>query len=338
MVPPPGAYAELTHTRPAGLQAPSVAAVPSDKPEVGLRFSVNTPITLVSVDIHVVEKGLYQFNLYDRQDQLIKNFSKVITNTGPYRLVMFQDLAPQTDYRLVMATGKALLSEDSGVTYPFADHEALVIEGAIGTDEEHVYPYFYHWELEWLDPCGRQFGNAAIAPAPGLAPLTIEGPDVLSVGQTASYVSSLIDPLEVQWLWQDSVFAYTPEVQVTPQSAGSKQLGVWIMQEDSCAVMERLFIEVQPSVAQEDIPGEGTNWRIYPNPVQGRLTVDMGNQRSDGTVHCQWLDARAVPILPEMTEQLGSNPFTLDTPPSSGLYLLRIRHQQHVAMFRVIVP
>jgi hypothetical protein len=155
----PTGQSDLTVYAETEFQAPAGKPMPAEDASIlttrgGLTFDCINPFVLRSVKVYADEGGNRLLRLRIPGSGVV---NKVVNVPGPgeHRIPLDIEIEPGTDYELTFFSGKGLRADQRpGQTrYPYLVPGVVSITGS--TVSQNLYLYFYDWEIEYIDPCGR---------------------------------------------------------------------------------------------------------------------------------------------------------------------------------------
>lgn len=160
-------YAEGAYFLPVGLENKSAGDNElSEINEQGMVFNVLVPAKLKSAKVYAEKKGLRIFQLTDKNGEVIKQGILNVAQAGEFRVQFNWDLPVQDGMTLRKSGGSPLYLNTSGATYPYLLDNVIRITGT--TDEASAngaWYFFYDWEIEIGEPCGRKGVSLEVQPA-----------------------------------------------------------------------------------------------------------------------------------------------------------------------------
>jgi PKD repeat protein/subtilisin family serine protease len=245
----------------------------------GLIFDVWYPFTLKSVQVYSQSDGYRTIELKDQNGNLIDQEIAFI-NIGEVRVELDFYIPPGENYTLSLQTTAGLYSHVSGASYPYEVPGIVSIQRS--TKGFGPYFYFYNWEVEYENICGRT--RVEVVADTGLmqAAFSISNHQ-LSIPDSATVSFTDLSTNAQSWFWdfgdgttstqQNPVHTYTqPGVFVVSLSAVGP---------DGCANATTDTLEVTEEVISTNVSGIflSSIINIYPNPSSGVFHVIIPRER-----------------------------------------------------------
>ena len=325
---PTTVYAEATYTERIGLESNdgfdfSPGAMPNGE---GLVFDADAEFTLRSVKVYADGAGLRIIKLVDNVGNTLKQKVVTLPESGEQRIQIDMVIPRGLGMTLALDLGGPLgynSGEIGEIPYPYIIDDIVRIRrsnyfnsAVLGLQR---YYYFYDWEIEYAEPCGRVpvvvestgAGTTPEADFSAAVDLAVVDFTDQSTGATA-------------WHWNFGDGATSDESDPTHQYAalGTYQVGLTIVGADGCSDAQLQEVEITTLTSVQE-PPPGLEIGIFPNPFQSTLQVDL---RTSGEleVEAELLDlngrtVRRFGLLPAGLAQLSLGELP------AGIYLLRLR-------------
>ena len=276
-------YAEARYTIPAGLNDKSVGEnALVDTNEIGLVFDVSLPVRLKSVKVYADKTGLRLLQILDENGENIKQGVINVTQTGEYRLPLNWDLPVGKNLRLIKTGGKPLYLNNSGATYPYSAGGVIDITGTTdGASANGAWYFFYDWEIEFTEPCGRTAVTVAVEPAGNLpvAAFTVSADSVTtSANDPVQFTNaSTSTATAFHWNFGDGVISNEENPSHHYTVPGEFVVSLTISGQDGCTDFALDTIKVGAAEVSGTRPGQlVTDFiEVFPNPVQDELSVHV---------------------------------------------------------------
>jgi PKD repeat protein len=274
--------------------------------------------------------------LLDAEGNTVRTKPTVISNTGEAVLSLNMNVPQGEGYQLVLDAGFPLYLNTAGAAYPYSVEDILTIKSSNDTLDPGRWYYFYDWEIEYEELCGRVemevpvlgSGEAPVA-AFGVSADTImffEGAHVLAFTDQSTGAAS--------WFWnfgdgntsteQNPEHSYAgPGVYTVTLSAGSA---------DGCmgSTLKTVVVLADPSSAFELKMDAGL--KVFPNPANEALNLEWSAEAIEWMI----FDIQGRPVASRTAQ--GKQAQVSLSGWASGMYYVVLRTEKGVsaARFQVI--
>ncbi|MFZ2898024.1 MAG: S8 family serine peptidase [Saprospiraceae bacterium] len=335
-------YLEALYTQKTGLSgkeagASQLGGMPAKE---GLVFDAHYPFLLKTVKVYADQSGGRILKLLDAEGNTVRTKPTVVSSPGEVVISLNMNVPQGENFSLVLDAGFPLHLNTDGASYPYAVEDVLTIKGPYGTGIDTLGPglwyYFYDWEIEYEELCGRA---AVQVPVLGSGEATVaafevsadtipffEGAHVLAFTDQSTGAAS--------WHWnfgdgntsaeQNPEHSYAgPGVYTVTLSTGSA---------DGClgAAQRTVVVLADPTSAFEVKTDAGL--KIFPNPANEALNLEWSAEAIEWMI----FDIQGRPVASRAAQgrqaQVSLNGW------ASGLYYVVLRTQEGVsaAKFQVI--
>lgn len=244
----------------------------------GLIFDAHVPFKIKTVKVYCDVAGPRILKLLDSEGNSIKTKAVVISETGEVTVNMNMTIPEGTGLQLVLDSGLPFYYNTSGPAFPYAVEDVLTIRRSNGPNGLQRWYYFYDWEIEYDEICGRTPVPVTVDGQGALPVASFEASadTVLLTGGTASVAFTDQSTGATSWHWnfgdgnqtaeQNPVHVFTsPGIYTVSLSAGSP---------DGCmAAATRTILVESDLVSVSDAPLEA-GLRIFPNPASDVLHIE----------------------------------------------------------------
>lgn len=252
-----------------------------DVQELGLALDVHAPFTLKSVKIFVEATGGRAIVLRNEQGETVHQKIVTVGTTGELVVQLNWQINPGK-YSLLKSIGKPLFHNTTGAAYPSSVEDIFDITGTTdGLGAAGAWYYFYDWQVEFTEPCGRTAVSVGVLPAG-------------SVPQVAFAVSTdsldLSQQLPVQftnattgttgpWFWDfgDGNESSEENPSHLYQAAGDYIVSLLAAGPDGCMGFALDTVRVTDLFVSDvgNAPHQLEGVTVFPNPVSGTLFVRL---------------------------------------------------------------
>ena len=258
----------------------------------GLVFSALANFTLKSVLVFAEVTGPRNIRL-KRPDGSIQQRLINVPKIGANRLNLGFTIDPGENYVLDISVGRELYINTAGSSFPYLIPGVLRIDRSENANPQ-VYSFFYDWEIEYNNPCGRLPVRIATAPGPNAPKAAFTGPAMavpLNTSGIAQVAFQNTSTAATQYLWNfgdgNSSNAANPTHQYT--KAGKYVVSLSANASSGCSDVAIGQVEITP-ITSLRIPGlEEHRLRVFPNPLLEKVFVQLNLERPE-TVEVHLVD------------------------------------------------
>ncbi len=337
-------YAEATFTAPIGLQHKNAGDnMLSDSADIGLVFDVHTAIKVKSIKVFADQTGLRLFRLIDGTGETIDSDILNATEIGENRIDVNWTIAPGLGYQLVKGAGKPLYLNTTGANYPYTIPDVLEITGTTGGAAANgAWYYFYDWEIEYEEPCGRIPVSVNLTPAgsqPG-ASFTVST-DSLSVddNEPIHFTNTSTDILDGwQWNFGDGTSSTEEHPSHTFSAPGIYVVSLTVIALDGCTgfALDTITISASNVSIVKPEPPLTAGIAVFPNPVRETCSVffDFPYPRN---VSLKLADMTGRLVKTSSLKAVQKEEATLDVSDlEAGVYFLMVETKEGKAVWKVV--
>lgn len=259
----------------------------ADFPEQeGLRFSATLPFVLKSFKAYVDEPGPRIIKLLDEEGNSIKTKTVIINETGEIRVSFGMAIPVGEDMQLVLDAGKPFYYNSTGASYPYVVEDIVTIERANtpgGAASLQRYYYFYDWEIEYAEICGR---TAVEVPVQGsgnfpAAVFSVSTDTLqLSGGQASVQFSDQSTGAQSrQWDFGDGSTSQEPAPAHVYSEPGVYLATLTVVSADGCAAsaVQPVTVLAEPSAIRDRSLSDNT-LTLAPNPALDEVRVSWDGE------------------------------------------------------------
>lgn len=276
-------YAEAVYTVPVGERDLDFGeSFLLDTTELGMRFEVVIASKLKAVHLFVTETGGRVIALQTPSGEVLHNKVEFVSETGKVKVNLNWDVEPG-EYELLILGGKALISNSEGADYPYSIDGIATITGTSDIQGllNGAWYYFYDWEFEFVEPCGRtpitvNVGSAGDGP---MADFTVSN-DVVNVADNVSidFTNTTQDGVSYEWNFGDNTTSTEESPSHTYAFAGEYTVSLVATNAEGCtdAALQTITVEAEEVLLSTGpVLPEGENVAVFPNPISDLLTVHL---------------------------------------------------------------
>ena len=336
-------YAEAVYTVPVGEKDPGVGETfLLDTVDLGMRFEAIITLNLKAVTVHVVETGGRVFSLRNQSGDLVKSSVKFINDVGEVRVPLDWEVEPGI-YDLIIQGGKPLVSNSDGADYPYTIDNIFTITRT--TDNQGfsgAWYYFYDWEIEFVEPCGRTPITVDVGPS-GDAPVASFSPsaDVVNVADNTviDFTNASQNGTTYAWNFGDNNTSDDESPSHTYSLSGEYTVSMVATAADGCsdAALHLIVVEEDDFVLlASDVSPEAENVAVFPNPITDQLTVhvDLATVRS---IALRLTDTSGRIVHTEEFDSIQNGQLRLPTADlPEGVYFLLVDMETEASVWKVV--
>lgn len=276
-------YAEVSPQVRVGRASPPANQMQGNA-ERGLRFNALHPFRILTVKVYAEEAGGRMIQLL-RPDGSLSFKVVQIPSAGEHEVALGFDIEPGQGYVLrLRADGRPFgFNSGGGNSYPYTVPGVMsIVSSTMGTSN---YFYFYDWEIQYKERCGRAMAMVSVGEG-GTAPtLAIEASadtlDLALGNGNVSFSSSLAEAAEWQWDFGDGATATGQVAQHVYVQPGTYTVSHWVETDEGCttaALRSVVVLNNSPTSSSALVP-HPSDLRVFPNPTGGQLFVVYEGQR-----------------------------------------------------------
>ncbi|MBK7408818.1 MAG: S8 family serine peptidase [Saprospirales bacterium] len=331
-------FADATYTDKVGLENREDGnwELGPDPDGEGIVFDAYAPFKIKTVKMYTEVAGPRIIQLQDENGKAIKTKTLVVNHVGEGVVTLNMTIPEGENLRLVLDYGIPLIYNTSGLDFPYTVKDILEIKRSTGPNGSQKWYYFYDWEIEYEEICGRtpvevSLGGTGAMP---VVDFTISQDTIVLVGGNAAIDFTEQAAGTTSWFWnfgdgtttaeQNPSHTYTQPGAYTVSLSASDAVG--------CAASAFKTVVVEALISSTSEPASDATLRLYPNPTRDYLQVEWEGPASELQVFD--LQGREVwrQSLSGQHTQLQLNGWT------NGLYFVRMQTDKGMvtAKFQVI--
>ncbi len=336
-------FAEATYTLPLGLADKAAGEeVIEEETDRGMVFEVFAPIKLKSVKVFADATGSRIFLLKDPEGATVKQKIASINQTGEATVVLGWDLEPGI-YTLEKSLGKPIYHNTTGAEYPYVLEGVVNINGTTdGTGNNGTWYYFYDWQVEFTEPCGRTAVPVDVLPGSGttLAAFTVSTDSLdLVTNDVVQFTNTSTDGVTA-WLWSfgDGLTSYEENPVHAFTEPGTYVVSLSVSGPEGCTsfALDTIHVIKSEISGTRTTPVSPDNIAVFPNPVQDVISVhlDLSSAKpvtlrlSDMTGRV--LQSASYPAVQADVLQLDASGL------ADGVYFLLVEMEQTKSIWKVV--
>lgn len=298
-----------------------------------LVFDAFSPFKLKQVQVYAYSAGQRTIQVRDASNAVL---DEVVVNIplGLQTVVLDLNVPVGNDLRLGVSGLSDMFRNNGGVAYPYTVPGVVSINGSSATNPLDFYYYFFKWEVESSNPCGKspatvtvgQGLNTTISASATQVDLAVSG----AVNFTASTASSW------SWTFGDGGASAIQNPNHTYTAVGNYIVLMNAVDEYNCQDTDTLNILVVNTTSVQSSMEEIGTLSIIPNPNQGHFSLQM-NLKHNQTAVIKIQDAlgREVLTIPAAGYFNDLVPIDLHSQPA-GVYFVKVSFSKGEITLRAI--
>lgn len=309
------------------------SSFPSSNIDSYLEFEVYAPITLRSILIQANSPGQRIIQIVRPNGTLVGSVTTPNISVGEHRVDLNFPLQAGT-YRMRLGGANTnLFATVSNVNFPYDIPGVMSITGS----DNGFYSYFYDWEVEYRSGC--ELVQAAVIQTPGTvtADFTADKTTVnLSVQEPVTFTNASTGASTYEWDFGDGNSSTDESPSHVYAAPGQYEVTMKARATAGCIAGDTMTINVEWLTSLEDLASEFGEMTVFPNPSQGRYTLEL-NLKQSYPIALQVTDltGKQVQQLAADSYQQATLPIDLRSLPD-GVYLLQVNVDGQVLTEKLI--
>jgi len=252
--------------------------VMTESNEGAIVFDVHFPLTLKTVNVYFEDAGGRVVQLLDENGEKLRDRVIFLTGTGSKRAEINFDLEPGTGYQLVLDQGFPLYHNNTGAEYPYEIEDMMTIRSSQNAGANDYY-YFYDWEVEFRELCGRLPVEIDLVATDVLpeSEFTVSADTLnLDVQTELSFLDASTNATEWYWDFGDGNTSRDQNpTHAFDQEPGTYFVSLTVLNADGCADAStyKILVTTSQLLNNESIEIFSNNVILYPNPVADNLSI-----------------------------------------------------------------
>ncbi len=252
---------ELTETTP-------------DQTMGGMVFDVFTPFTLKSVMINMPEAGFLVVRAENGRRSFVGTRIFDALEAGPQRIELDFDFSEGEDQRLfVRLVGPQHLTALANAAFPYRINGVVDIKGNDFNDNN--FYYFFDWEIEYQQLCGRVPVTVEIEGASSLTAGFTVASDTVDVNETVAFTNNSVDGVSYLWDFGDGATSTDASPSYTFNNAGNYPVILTVTGADGCTSATTRQITVLGEITAIKSDQLNNQIDLFPNPATDQLTISF---------------------------------------------------------------
>ena len=305
----------------------------------GIKFDAHIPITLQSVVVYSNRRDICRVELIDGEGTSLGIREVLLNNVGENRMVLNFDIPRGQDYELKLIELPLFLSQD-GAQFPYNIDGVMTLTGnSIAAGGAGAYYYFYDWEIEHSEPCGRAAVPVTVNSTSGfpVANFGVSSPTVdLNNDPTIQFTDASDNAESWDWNFGDGTRSTEQNPSHTYTALGEYLVSLTVTSSNGCtaSVIETVQVVDASSSTKNFI--ELTGVQVYPNPTSNHLNIETSFAVAEN-LNIQLTDLLGRPVRNFQQKKVSKGTFRLDTADlSSGIYMLVIETETGRAVRKIM--
>jgi subtilisin family serine protease len=247
-----------------------------------LIFDCHHPFVLKSVRVNAEETGMRIIKLRDGDGEFLEQEVVNIQTTGWSDIELGFDVPVGEGLQLELELGKGLYYNEEPLTvdFPYAVPGVLSITGSNRPDSlPEAYFYFYDWEIEYKEVCGRSGVTVEVSDPGDLPVADFEASSNLVWATANGTKVDFVDQSENanSWFWDFGDGVNSNEQNPShefpiPQEDRSFIVSLTVKNEAGCLDADTMAIFVQLATDVNEAPMV-ESLEVFPNPVRDELQL-----------------------------------------------------------------
>lgn len=334
-------FAELVYFKRAGMTDPDQGEKSFSETSGGLVFNCLAPFTLKQVTVYAESVGPRGFILRapdGKIQQKIINLPKIGENT----VVLNFTVTPGNGYKLERSLGKGMAVTSTMATYPYRVAGILDIVYSDNTNPK-IYPYFYHWQIEYASACGRSAVSTKVVNSPanltvGFTPNSGNFP-LVNGKATVNFKGSAAGSSLVNWNFGDGNVSTDLNPTNEYKTPGEYGVSFTAATPEGCQIPTLGYINITgTATSNRELMMPSGSLSIYPNPNSGIFNIQP-NFNKRVLLSGKLLNAEGKEVSTFLWEQVMNQPFqvTLTKTLTPGTYFWHFRSEKKEAVLPMVV-
>lgn len=334
-----GLYAELHYKDITGIK-PNLNQSGSYIEGVGegLIFDANSTFVLDTIMVFSENIGIRNFCLYNENGDSITSSKKYINKIGANIVKLNWTIPAGKNYKIILQSGKALLSELNSGVFPINSVGDIVTIKS-GTNGNN-YNYFFNWQISYSHPCGRIPYNFNPRQDSVIGKAEFElSQDTLTLpgNTTVQLINKSASGSAYHWDMGDGNSYNSFEVEHAYDETGNFNIILTALDEIQCisTQFKPIVVLEATSVNETDAFLKGVEFIVYPNPVSETLVLNSKNVlNQDVQIHI--LDLNGT-IIGQQNWKAGISEMIIPLDSlTKGVYLLKLNHNTRNMIYKFI--
>lgn len=336
-------YVDATHSGFIGPKNNNFGEIiTSQAAEIGVVFDALEPFTIKSFEIYAEDEGTSMIVLVDSDGEIIKQKLVQIPEIGFQRIEIGMTVERGNNLVLYKWGSKPLKYNSSGANYPYQIEGIATIKGHNDLNaSDDAYFFFYDWEIEYQEPCGRtpitvpisQNGDAPIASFS----VSADSINLDSGNGEITFTDNSQDAESWHWDFGDGNASTETSPTHTYTEIGTYYVSLTVLNADGCPGSVIDTIEVtgfDPTPTSEPIKND--KFLVFPNPTSDIINVYFElEQMQQVELTLVDLYGRTLQNVPYQSIQEGSIELNLQGL-SSGFYYLLLKIDDKLSIQKVL--
>ncbi|TVR77994.1 MAG: T9SS C-terminal target domain-containing protein [Saprospirales bacterium] len=329
-------YADIFNTYRVGKREPVEEADLSAFDDSGLRFDAKIPVQIKTVTVYVNSPGQRSIRIQDKRGNTIFNRSFFLTSAGEHQLELNASIPAGIDHRIIQSGGAKFKGDIVGAEFPYEVEDFFTIKESVGLFNpelnQNAYLYFYNWEIEAGQVCGRipvyvEIGDRETIPiqifTDTLFYMLEDG--IAAVDFFAEWESNT----GFEWEFGNGIEAVGDTVGTVYTEAGQYEVRVRSVSDDGCINVGTLQITIEEGpVFVRELHSLTTELHLFPNPASSELFLSLAEVELL-EIQYQIINPLGAEILKGRLERNQDQHFSLDIAAlKAGYYILIIQGKQ----------
>ncbi len=308
----------------------------TDQTTGGMVFDVFSPFTLKSVLINMPEAGYLVVRAENGQRGFVGSKIFDALEAGPQRIELDFDFSAGEDQRLfVRLVGPQHLTTLANAAFPYS------LDGVVDIKEndfnDNNFYYFFDWEIEYQQLCGRVPVTVAVDGVGTVAAAFTASSDTTSINEAVVFTNTSMMGESYLWDFGDGTTSTDVNPSHTFTDFGVFPVILTVTSLDGCTSATTQQITVFDGITGLESDLLTTQISIFPNPAMDQLTVSFELDSP------QRLDLTLVDITGAIVKNIAEQPYfntslVVDISGfSAGIYYLKMNNEELQVVKKVVI-
>ena len=309
-------------------------------PSGGIRFDAHIPLTLKSVLIYSNRRDICEVELLDSENNVLDTREILLNAAGENRMFLNFEI-PRGEGYVLNLKALSLSFSTEGAEFPYDLEGILTLTGNSlqSTGDKVPYLYFYDWEIEHSEPCGRPELPVVVSPLMG-APVAEFSSSTTTVDinndPTVQFVDASANAVSWEWNFDDGTRSNDQNPSHTFTELGIHLISLTVTNSDGCTASTLGIIEVVNSPSNTNNFTELQGIQVYPNPTSEFINIETSFASTED-LSIQMTDLLGRPVKNFEQKRVQSGTFRIETSDlTTGIYLLVLKTENGRAVRKVM--
>lgn len=306
----------------------------------GLTMDVTSSFLLKSFKVYSRTRGTRTIEIKDQEGEVVASRTFSATQNGEQVIQLDMEIPEGDGLKMELISGPSLGYSRNGAVFPYELKDVVTITGNTINTGPGAFFYFYDWEIEMRELCGRSRvdvevnpGGQAPSPAFEISDRTVD----VANDPTVSFTNISTGNGTWHWNFGDGNTSTEENPSHTYSAEGIYIVSLTMTDMDGCtgSVVDTVTV-LDNSVGVNQYTDLTEKINIYPNPTNGFISIDSDfAERKDTEIIVTDLLGRIYrqidqTLYPGDRIQLNLNDL------ASGIYFVRLQTEKGRAVSRIV--